>query len=644
MRPIRPTSSLPATALIAVAIAAPAVAQPPLPTVQREMRGLWVATVTNIDWPSSRTSSTATKQAQLTAIFDKAAELRMNTIVFQVRPACDALYPSTIEPWSYWLTNSQGTAPSPAWDPLAYSIQLAHARGMELHAWLNPYRAKRGTGYTLAANHIANTNPGIVRDYGTDKWLDPGDPATPEYSLSVVNDIVTRYDVDGIHFDDYFYPYPISGTPFPDDTTYAAYTGSGGQLSLSNWRRKNVDDFVLDVYTSIKASKPWVKFGLSPFGIWRPGNPAGITGLDAYSSLYADSKKWLNNGWIDYFTPQLYWEIDNPGQEYPLLLDWWISQNTQGRLLAPGLFTSSVSFDGGLWDAADIIDQVVMTQGRAGSQGNIHFSSRQFMLNSGAGDKGLNEGLRDGPYAKEALIPAMPWLDDVPPTAPDVTFSRTNSSAPWILNWTPAGSEAATLWVVYYLKSDNTWAYDIVTAPTRSYTLPGTGATAPTYAVVSSIDRVGNESTRPILGLADPTPTPSPSPSPSLSPTATPEPTESPTATPSLTPSLTPTLSPTPSLSPTATPEPTESPTATPSLTPSLTPTLSPTPSLSPTATPEPTESPTATPSLTPSLTPTLSPTPSLTPTLTPSLTPSPTATPSPTPTPVPLPESWVVY
>jgi len=256
----------------------------------------------------------AGQKAELLAILDRAAQLRLNAIIFQVRPACDALYASPIEPWSEYLTGAMGKAPQPFYDPLTFAVEEAHKRGLELHAWFNPYRAAHPSAKSpIASNHISKTKPSLVRRYGKHLWLDPGEKEVQDYSLSVVMDVVRRYDVDGVHFDDYFYPYKESEGGFPDDASWKRF-GAGGKLSRDDWRRENVNTFIRRVYETIKAAKPWVKFGVSPFGIWRPGNPSSVQGLDAYQELYADSRKWLQNAWVDYFTPQLYWRIIAPRQ------------------------------------------------------------------------------------------------------------------------------------------------------------------------------------------------------------------------------------------------------------------------------------------------------------------------------------------
>ena len=260
-----------------------------------------------------------------------ASSLKINAVVFQVRPGADALYASPYEPWSQFLTGRQGRAPEPPWDPLAFAVEQAHKRGLELHAWFNPYRAayKRDT---LDRAHAHQHRPirGSCARTGAFLWMDPGDPEVRRRSLRAIVDVVKRYDVDGVHIDDYFYPYPEndpreSRSIFPTRPPTRAIVKDGGKLAKDDWRRDNVDKLVEAFYKGVHAAKPWVKVGISPFGIWRPGNPPQIKGFDAYAEIYADSKKWLQNGWVDYLAPQLYWPIAPPDQSFPVLYDWWLS-------------------------------------------------------------------------------------------------------------------------------------------------------------------------------------------------------------------------------------------------------------------------------------------------------------------------------
>ena len=328
------------------------------PPVPREFRAAWIASVANIDWPSRPGLSTWQQQAELRAMFDRAAELNLNAVLLQVRPSADALYASPYEPWSAYLTGREGSAPEPFYDPLTFAVAEAHARGLELHAWFNPYRARHVSAKgPPAKTHISVTHPELVRRYGGYLWMDPGEPAVIRQTLTVMLDVVKRYDVDGIHIDDYFYPYPTTGSdsadvPFPDSVSYAAYRRRGGRLARDDWRRHNVDTLVQQLYVRTKALKPWVKVGISPFGIWRPGNPGQIKGFDSFAKLYGDSRRWLHEGWIDYFTPQLYWPVAQTAQSYPVLLDWWIRENVRGRHIWPGHNASRAA--SGAWAAGEL--------------------------------------------------------------------------------------------------------------------------------------------------------------------------------------------------------------------------------------------------------------------------------------------------
>ena len=354
------------------------------PPVPREFRGVWVASVGNIDWPSKPGLPSFEQQAELIAILDRAHALNLNAVLLQVRPAADALYASKLEPWSAFLTGLEGRAPEPYYDPLEFAVREAHARGLELHAWVNPYRAKYASATSPhAATHIATTHPALVHAYGKAEWIDPGEPAVLTRSLAVILDIVKRYDIDGIHIDDYFYPYPENGADgqvleFPDGKAYAAYAKRGGTLARDDWRRQNVDLLVAALYARTKALKPHVQVGISPFGIWRPGYPAQIKGFDSYAKLYADARHWLREGWIDYFTPQLYWPIAQVPQAYPVLLDWWMGENVKGRHLWPGHYTTRGANPTGAWSVDEISNQVRATRA-AKAGGDIHFSMRPLM-------------------------------------------------------------------------------------------------------------------------------------------------------------------------------------------------------------------------------------------------------------------------
>lgn len=419
----------------------PTETEQPVPEIPREMRGMWIATVANIDWPTRTTLTADQQRAELVDILSRAAATGINTVVFQVRPAADAVYASSMEPWASLLTGTQGK--DPGYDPLAFAIQEAHARGMELHAWVNPFRAGNTVDSTkLAPSHLFRTRRDLVRVYGSNLWLDPGEPEVQDHSIRVITDIVRRYDVDAVHADDYFYPYVQNDAagkpiPFPDDATYARY---GAGTARDDWRRANIDRFIERLYREVHAVKPTVKVGISPFGIWRPGNPPGVQGLDAYASIYADSRKWLQEGWVDYLAPQLYWAITAPQQSYPALLDWWIEQSVKGRHVWPGLAAYRVNNGtSSAFSMQEIPDQIRLTRARRAGTGHLLYNTTWTLRQNGGA---LAATLASDLYRGPALVPASPWLDAASPPAPSLAESGGT------VQITPAAGEAARWWAV----------------------------------------------------------------------------------------------------------------------------------------------------------------------------------------------------
>ncbi len=479
---------LPATSAIGSEAYSPCTILPP--KVIREMRAVWIASVGNIDWPSTNELSTSQQKAELVALMDRAVALRLNTIILQVRPACDALYASSFEPWSEYLTGTMGRPPEPYYDPLAFAITEAHKRGLELHAWFNPYRARHVQAKSpISANHISRTHPEWVRHYGKSLWLDPGEKGVQEYSLRVVMDVVNRYDIDGVHFDDYFYPYKEQDAhgqdlEFPDWASWRRF-GAGGRLSRDEWRRENVNVFVHRVYQSIKAAKPWVKFGISPFGIWRPGNPPQIKGFDAFAELHADSRKWLADGWVDYLAPQLYWAIAPRETSFPALLKWWTEQNPHGRLLCPGLKTYNV---GRSWNSSELLNQIRLARGQTGISGHIHWSMKS-LLQNGALDAALEREV----YAEPALVPAVPWLEQQPPGKP--TLLVQSGTGGTRVTWSPPQSDKVRLWVFQTQRAGG-WSTRILPVAEQSVRLP---APAPEAIALTAIDRCGVASPSAVL-------------------------------------------------------------------------------------------------------------------------------------------------
>ncbi len=416
------------------------------PHAEREFRAAWVATVANINWPDKPGLTVDEQKAGAIALLDLLDKNNFNAVVLQVRSQCDAMYPSDLEPWSYYLTGEQGKAPDPFYDPLLFWISEAHARGLELHAWLNPYRAHHPAGGNVTDASIVRKHADLVLKLEVENywWMDPSLKGTQDHSYNVVMDLIRRYDLDGIHFDDYFYPYPDYNNfkDFPDDPSWNAYQASGGKLSRSDWRRESVNNFIERVYKGIKSEKPWVKFGLSPFGIWQPYNPPAIgSGFNQHETLYADAKLWLNKGWIDYYSPQLYWPINQMAQSFPVLLNWWKGENLKKRHLWPGI---SIGLQPTSRAADETVNQIMVTRGLLSeSPGVIHWSIGP-LVNSPE----LVKAVVDGPYRRQALVPPMPWLDTKAPAAPVVTMKAEDGKLR--ISWTHSDPADIGRTVVYF--------------------------------------------------------------------------------------------------------------------------------------------------------------------------------------------------
>lgn len=458
----------------------------PEPALLREFRGAWVVTVNNGDWPSRPGLPVPTLRAELDAIVQRSVELKLNALVFQVRPCADAFYASRLEPWSEWLTGVQGQAPAEDFDPLAYVITRCHEHGLQLHAWLNPFRARHERSKSPPAkSHVSQQVPQIVVRYGDYEWMDPGEPLAMRWSLAVVQDIVQRYDVDGMHIDDYFYPYPKDKLPFPDDASFQRYRAGGGQLARSDWRRSNIDEFVRRMYEIVHQARPWVQVGISPFGIARPGVPAGIkAGIDQYAQLYADVPKWLREGWLDYLTPQLYWPIDQQAQSFAALLPWWHAQNVQKRHLWPGINPGRMLEQKSPWRSKELADQISLIRAAGGTTpGHVHFSFRALRTDAAH----VGGDLRDRIYREVVLAPAVPWLGEVPPRAP---VARLESSAGRrTVRWTP---DPDTRFVVVQVRTANGWStHAIVGAATGRCALPVEALSV----AVTAVSRTGIAST-----------------------------------------------------------------------------------------------------------------------------------------------------
>jgi uncharacterized lipoprotein YddW (UPF0748 family) len=443
------------------------------PALAREFRGAWIASIYNIDWPSAKGLGAAAQQAELRAMLDRIASLKMNAVVFQVRPQCDAVYQSSMEPWSPWLTGTMGK--SPGYDPLAFCIREARARGIEVHAWFNPFRALSNNSQQVSGNHISRAMPHITKRYGSMTWCDPGHQETRAHALRVIMDVVRRYDIDGVHLDDYFYPYPSGGLRFADGKSPAQ-------------RRASVDAFVSGLYSAVKREKPWVRVGISPFGIWRPGVPAGIeAGLDSYEDLAGDSRKWLRNGWVDYLAPQLYWRISPQKQSFPALLGWWRQQGS--RPVWPGIATARIqSSDDPGRPASEITKQISLSRqiGRNWN-GHIHWSAKSLVTNRG----GIATQLA-ATYTQPAAIPPMPWVSKTTPAAPGV--SATTEGETTVVRWQPGSGTAK---IAVQARTGGTWrTMKIASASSGGTSIPRADAIA-----VTALDRFGNASPPKVLGL-----------------------------------------------------------------------------------------------------------------------------------------------
>jgi len=348
-----------------------------------EFRGVWVATVDNIDWPSKGNFNSDSQKVEFIRLLDMHQRNGMNALIVQIRPCTDAFYPSPYEPWSAWLTGVQGQPPSPYYDPLEFMITETHKRNMVFHAWMNPYRADFYPGDDLVSEtHITRLRPDWFLRYGDKKYFDPGNPEARQYVVEVVRDVVRRYNVDAIHFDDYFYPYPLEGKKFPDDSTFRLL---GKGMSRESWRRSNTDSIIAQLHRAIKQENPACLFGISPFGVWRNADRDPVNGsktvgsLSNYDDLYADILLWLKNGWIDYVAPQLYWEIGHRRAPYEVLLNWW-SKHTYGKHCYIGLAVYKAGSNAA-WNREQLPRQIEALRKTPNINGMIFYNSRSFERN-----------------------------------------------------------------------------------------------------------------------------------------------------------------------------------------------------------------------------------------------------------------------
>ena len=415
-----------------------------------EFRAVWVATVNNIDWPSKPGLSTEQQKKEAIDILNMHSKNGMNAIILQIRPAADAFYKSEFEPWSKYLTGTQGKAPFPFYDPLQFWIEECHKRNMEFHAWLNPFRVAQNANEPLATNHIAFKHPDWIVNYGDKLYFDPGIPQAREFVVKVVTDIVSRYDIDAIHFDDYFYPYPLK-EDFPDARSFAQYNRGFLTNQKADWRRDNVDVLIKTLSENIKRTKPWVKFGISPFGVWRnraddPDGSETTAGTTNYDHLYADILKWQKNGWIDYCLPQLYWQIGHPSVDFVTLSKWWAAHAyTRAMYIGQAVYKLESNSTIPEWkDPNQLVMQIQVIRqipqlGGSAFYSSIHFKRDLF---------GFDQSLRDNLYKFPALVPPMPWIDSKAPEAP-IHFKKRGHKLKWKIVETENEMDKATSFIVY---------------------------------------------------------------------------------------------------------------------------------------------------------------------------------------------------
>jgi len=469
---------------------------------KREFRAVWVATVNNIDWPSKPGISSEQQKKEAVEILNMHQKSGMNAIIMQIRPASDAFYPSELEPWSRYLTGTPGKAPEPFYDPLQFWIEECHSRNMEFHAWLNPFRVAQYATEPLASNHIAFKHPEWIVNYGGKLYFDPGLPQTREFVVQVVNDIVARYDVDAIHFDDYFYPYPLK-EDFPDENSFAQYNRGFLLMQKAAWRRDNVDLTIQMLSENIKKIKPWVKFGISPFGVWRnkaddPQGSATTAGTTNYDHLYADILKWQKNGWIDYSLPQLYWQIGHPAVDFLTLSKWWADHAyNRGMYIGHAVYKLEANSSVPEWqDPNQLLKQIQITRQIPQLGGSAFYSSKHFKRDL----FGFSEALQNKIYNHTALVPAMPWIDNKAPDKPE-RFRKRGHKLKWKQDKTVAEMDKAVGYLIYLnpsgQKFDETNPENIFTI-TRDNSIvfkPNSRKLRRKYEIrISALDRLHNES------------------------------------------------------------------------------------------------------------------------------------------------------
>ncbi|MCY1117683.1 family 10 glycosylhydrolase [Bacillus safensis] len=425
----------------------------------REMRAVWIASVYNLDWPSKKGLSAAEQKQELIHLLDEIKAMNMNAVIMQIKPTADAFYPSAYGPWSEYLTGTQGK--DPGYDPLEFMIEEAHKRGLEFHAWFNPYRITMNhTDLSrLSADHPARQHPDWTIAYGNQLYYNPGIPETQDFIVGGIEEVVKNYDIDAVHMDDYFYPYKIAGVPFPDQETFETY-GKKAFTHIEDWRRDNVNQLVKQINDTIKKEKPYVKFGISPFGVWRniKDDPTGsntTAGMTNYDDLYADTREWIQQHDIDYVTPQIYWSIGFQAAAYDVLTKWW-SNEVKGEpvhlYIGQAAYKINQNSDPAWSDPEEYFRQIELNRQSQLVQGSMHFSLKDINRNP----LNVKDRLIEESYRKPALIPEMPWLHQKAPKKPIIqSVKKTSDGAALQIKNDP--NSTVSYYAVYRLTNKGTY-------------------------------------------------------------------------------------------------------------------------------------------------------------------------------------------
>lgn len=424
---------------------------------KRELRAAWIATVANIDWPSKKGLSIVKQQQEFEKLLDDVEKMGMNAVVVQIKPTADAFYPSKYGPWSEYLTGTQGK--NPGYDPLAFMVEAAHKRNLEFHAWFNPYRITMNHTNLkrLSTDHPARKHQNWVESYGGKLFYNPGIPEVKQFIIDGILEVVKNYDIDAVHMDDYFYPYKVKGKEFPDAAEFKKY-GKGKFKTVGDWRRDNVNQLVRDINKAIKKEKPYVKFGISPFGVWRNSakdstGSKTTAGLSNYDDLYANTREWIRKGYIDYITPQIYWNIGFKPAAYDILLDWWVKETSGKPIhLYIGQATYKINNDSSsAWKKQDEYPkQILLNRQYNTVMGSMHFSLKDLNRNP----LGIKELLSNELYKQQALIPTMPWLDNTAPQSPKIkSADRTKDGIELTIEDQPLNQDS-TYYAIYRFTGD----------------------------------------------------------------------------------------------------------------------------------------------------------------------------------------------